>query len=58
MLEHGRRAHLSLARFTQRSGAASSFRKVVDTIDVVLKGKDMIVVDEVRKREMEAILLG
>ncbi|KAB8337240.1 hypothetical protein FH972_021542 [Carpinus fangiana] len=58
VLEHGRRAHLSLARFTQRSGAASSFRKVVDTVDVVLKGKGLLVEEGVRRREMEAILLG
>lgn len=56
VLEHGRRANLSIARFTQTRGAASSFRKVVDIIEDVCRGKHMIVFDEEKKAAMCEIL--
>ncbi|PSN69091.1 Pkinase-domain-containing protein [Corynespora cassiicola Philippines] len=56
VLEHGRRANLSVARFTQTRGAASSFRKVVDIIEDVCRGKHMIVLDEEKKAAMCEIL--
>ncbi|KAL1619065.1 serine/threonine-protein kinase gin4 [Diplodia seriata] len=37
-------------------GAASSFRKVVDILEDVLKGKGIIIEDEVRAREVAAVL--
>ena len=58
VLEHGRRASLSLARVTQRKGAASSFRRITETIENVMKGKGLVVLDLERRKEMEGILLG
>jgi len=42
---------LSIARFTQEMGAASSFHKVVETLETVLKCRGMLVADD-RKRRM------
>jgi hypothetical protein len=51
VIEHGRKSHLSIARFTQELGAASSFHKVVETMEGVLKCRGMLVADD-RKRSM------
>jgi len=51
VIEHGKRSHLSIARFTQERGAASSFHKVVETMEAVLKCRGFLVSDE-RKRRM------
>ena len=56
VLEHGRRAQLTLVRFTQTRGAASSFRRVVDVIEDVMRAKGMLVEDEQRKVAMSEIL--
>ena len=56
VLEHGRQANLSLVRFKQERGAASSFNKVVDTMHMMLKSRDMIVQDTVRARKMSRVL--
>jgi len=56
VLEHGRRANLCLARFTQTRGAASSFRKVVDIIEDVCRARCMLVVDEEKKASMMEVL--
>ncbi|KAL1639549.1 serine/threonine-protein kinase gin4 [Diplodia intermedia] len=56
VLQQGRRAQLCVGRFTQTRGAASSFRKVVDILEDVLKGKGIIIEDEVRAREVAAVL--
>jgi serine/threonine-protein kinase HSL1 (negative regulator of Swe1 kinase) len=53
VLEHGRKGNLSIARFTQAKGAASSFYKVVDTLAAVLKERDLTVEDAARKRGIE-----
>jgi serine/threonine-protein kinase HSL1 (negative regulator of Swe1 kinase) len=52
VIEHGKRAHLSIARFTQERGAATSFHKVVETLETVLKCRGMLVNDERKKRMM------
>jgi len=52
VIEHGKRLHLSIARFTQERGAASSFHKVVETLEHVLEGRGMLVADERKKRMM------
>lgn len=52
VIEHGKRAHLSICRFTQESGAASSFQTVVETMETVLKCRGMLVNDERRQRMM------
>lgn len=52
VIEHGKRSHLSIARFTQERGAASSFQKVVETLEQVLMTRGMLVVDEQRSKMM------
>ena len=56
VLEHGRHANLSLVRFRQERGAASSFHKVVDTLELVLKRRSFVVEDPVRSKKMVKIL--
>ncbi|KAJ5670673.1 uncharacterized protein N7477_006036 [Penicillium maclennaniae] len=56
VLEHGRQANLSLVRFKQERGAASTFNKVVDTMQMMLKSRDMIVQDPVRAKKMARVL--
>jgi cyclophilin family peptidyl-prolyl cis-trans isomerase len=51
VIEHRKRGQLSIARFTQEKGAASSFHKVVETVEAVLKTRGMLVSDD-RKRTM------
>jgi len=58
VLEHGRRANLSIARFTQTKGAASSFRKVAEAVENVFGARGLLVVDEAVKRGMEGVLMG
>ncbi|KAI9839727.1 MAG: hypothetical protein M1837_002046 [Sclerophora amabilis] len=58
VLEHGKRANLSIARFTQEKGAASSFQKVVDTLETLLSERGLITQDQKRKRAMMKVLSG
>ena len=51
VIEHGRRSHLSIVRFTQEKGAASSFHKVVDTMSAVFSKRSLLVSDK-RKAKM------
>lgn len=53
VLERGRKANLSIMKFTQEKGAASSFYKVVDTLEAVLKERNMLVLDCQRKKGIE-----
>lgn len=53
VLEHGRKANLSIMKFTQEKGAASSFYKVVDTLEAVLKERDLLVLDTRKKKGIE-----
>lgn len=50
VIEHGKRSTLSIARFTQEKGAASSFYKVVETLETILTSRGMLVMDERKKR--------
>jgi serine/threonine-protein kinase HSL1 (negative regulator of Swe1 kinase) len=50
VIEHGKRSHLCIARFTQEKGAASSFHRVVETLEKVLKSRGMLISDERKKR--------
>lgn len=52
MIEHGRRNHLSIIRFTQEKGAASSFHKVVDTMDSVFSSRALLVQDGRKAKRM------
>ena len=56
VLEHGRQANLSLVRFKQERGAASSFNKVVDTVYLMLKQRGLIVDDPERAKKMSRVL--
>lgn len=56
VLEHGRQANLSLVRFKQERGAASSFNKVVDTVHGTLKRRGMVVEDPSRAKKMSRVL--
>ncbi|PLB49204.1 putative serine/threonine protein kinase [Aspergillus steynii IBT 23096] len=56
ILEHGQQANLSLVRFRQERGAASSFQKVVDTLHLVMKQRGILVEDAFRAKKMTRIL--
>ena len=52
VLEHGRKANISICRFTQERGAASSFYKVVETLALVCKERGLLVADEAKVKKM------
>ena len=56
VLENGRYANLCIARFVQRKGAASGFRVAVAKIEQTMQRKGFIVMDPIRRREMEEML--
>lgn len=56
VLEHGHHANLSVARFRQHHGAASSFHKVVDTLQMNLSKRGLTVEDPARAKEMARVL--
>lgn len=56
VLEHGRKANLSLVRFKQERGAASSFNKVVDTVHMVMNSRRLVVEDATRAKKMARVL--
>ncbi|KAJ4298534.1 serine/threonine-protein kinase gin4 [Collariella sp. IMI 366227] len=51
VIEHGKRNQLSIARFTQEKGAASSFHRVVDAIQAAFATRALLVSDK-RKTNM------
>ncbi|KAI1457319.1 Pkinase-domain-containing protein [Annulohypoxylon moriforme] len=52
VIEHGNRNPLSIVRFTQERGAATTFNKVVDTIEDVFGARDMLVTDKYKAKMM------
>lgn len=56
VLEHGRSANLSVAKFTQEKGAASSFNKVVKTLASVLSKENVLVTNPVREKGIKRSL--
>ena len=56
VLEHGRYANLSAAKFTQEKGAASSFNKVFNTLATVLSNEDALVTNPVRQKGIKRSL--
>jgi hypothetical protein len=46
VIEHGKRNQLSIARFTQEKGAASSFHRVVDAINSAFSTRALLVTDK------------
>jgi serine/threonine-protein kinase HSL1 (negative regulator of Swe1 kinase) len=51
VIEHGKRNRLSIARLSQEAGAASSFHRVVATMESVFQTRGLLVGEE-RKRRM------
>ncbi|EEP79648.1 conserved hypothetical protein [Uncinocarpus reesii 1704] len=56
VLEYGRHVSLSLMRLKQERGAASSFRKVVETLSVVLQQRKLLVEDSGKAKKMAKVL--
>lgn len=52
VIEHGRKQPLSIIRFTQERGAASSFHKVVDTMRIVFTDRNLVVKDRSKQKMM------
>lgn len=52
VIEHGKKQPLSIIRFTQERGAASSFHKVVDTIRIVFTDRNLVVKDRGKQKMM------
>jgi serine/threonine-protein kinase HSL1, negative regulator of Swe1 kinase len=58
VLEHGRKVGLSIARFVQVKGAASGFRRVLEVVDGVMRGRDWLVNDEEKWRALCEVVGG
>jgi len=56
VLEHGRKANLSVIKFTQERGAASTFTKIVETLETNFRKRELLVMDPVRKKGIEKSL--
>ncbi|KAI0837944.1 Pkinase-domain-containing protein [Hypoxylon sp. FL0890] len=56
VVEHGRRNQLSVVRFTQERGAASTFHKVIDTMDSIFGGRNLLVADKQKAKIMVKML--
>ncbi|CAM1502103.1 Fc.00g040870.m01.CDS01 [Cosmosporella sp. VM-42] len=52
VIEHGKKQPLSIIRFTQERGAASSFHRVVDTMKVVFDCRGLLVADRNKQKMM------
>lgn len=58
VLEHGRKVGLSIARFVQVKGAASGFRRVIEVVDGVMRGRGWLVEDEEKWRALCEVVGG
>ncbi|KAF2859668.1 Pkinase-domain-containing protein [Piedraia hortae CBS 480.64] len=52
VLDRGRRANLSIARFVQVKGAASSLRKLVEVVTEIMSARDMLVTDKEKRKAL------
>lgn len=52
VIEHGKKQPLSIIRFTQERGAASSFHRVVDTMKSVFEQRELLVDDKSKRKMM------
>ncbi|KOS19911.1 hypothetical protein ESCO_005702 [Escovopsis weberi] len=52
VIEHGKKQPLSIVRFTQERGAASSFHKVVDTMRIVFASRNLLVAERNKQKMM------
>ncbi|KAK5175316.1 serine/threonine-protein kinase gin4 [Saxophila tyrrhenica] len=58
VLEHGRKVGLSIARFVQTKGAASGFKRVIEVVDGVMRGRGWLVEDEEKWRALSEVVGG
>ena len=58
VLEHGKKAGLSIARFVQVKGAASGFRRVLEVVDGVMRGRNWLVQDEEKWKALCEVVGG
>lgn len=58
VLEHGRKVGLSIARFVQVKGAASGFRRVLEVVDGVMRGRGWMVEDEEKWKALCEVVGG
>jgi len=58
VLEHGKKVGLSIARFVQVKGAASGFKKVLEVIDGVMRGRGWLVEDEEKWKALCEVVGG
>ncbi|SCO86643.1 related to protein kinase Gin4p [Fusarium oxysporum] len=52
VIEHGKKQPLSIIRFTQERGAASSFHRVVDTMNMIFDARALVVADRNKRKMM------
>lgn len=52
VIEHGKKQQLSIIRFTQERGAASSFHRVADTIKLMFETRGLVVMDKNKEKMM------
>ncbi|KAI1092796.1 Pkinase-domain-containing protein [Rostrohypoxylon terebratum] len=52
VIEHGNRNPLCIVRLTQERGAASTFNRIVDTMEDVFRSRDMLVADKYKAKMM------
>ncbi|KAM5346925.1 hypothetical protein ACJ41O_009930 [Fusarium nematophilum] len=52
VIEHGKKQPLSIIRFTQERGAASSFHRVVDTMGLIFETRGLLVADRSKQKMM------
>lgn len=58
VLEHGRKVGLSIARFVQVKGAASGFRRALEVVDGVMRGRGWLIEDEEKVKALSQIVGG
>ena len=58
VLEHGRKVGLSIARFVQVKGAASGFKRVLEVVDGVMRGRGWLVEDEEKWKALCEVVGG
>lgn len=52
VIEHGKKQALSIVRFTQERGAASSFTRVVETMRAIFEARNILVADKNKSKMM------
>lgn len=52
VIEHGKKQPLSIVRFTQERGAASSLHRIVETMRVMFESRHLLVTDKNKRKMM------